>query len=91
MSKHMHYKFCVEISVSSPEFIAALRVFPFHTAARYVPSILYIGHIPARGHIRRVCRMPDQLCIAAIFSWLLLVDTAMVEIISKYVNNRHSY
>lgn len=35
--------------------------------------------------------MPNQLPVAAIFSLLLLMDTAMVEIISKYVNKRHSY
>lgn len=49
MSKHVHYKFSVEIAVSSPEFIAAIRVFSPHTAARYVPSILYTGYISVRG------------------------------------------
>lgn len=39
MSKYVHYKFSVEISVSSPEFLAAIRVLPLHTAVRYVPSI----------------------------------------------------
>lgn len=35
--------------------------------------------------------MHNQLSVAAIFSWLLLMGTAMVKIISKYINNRHSY
>lgn len=92
MSKHVHYKFSVEISVSSPEFIAGIGVFPLHTAARCVPSILYTGYIPVRG-----CDIQGGFVecpinsIAAIFSWLLLMGTAMVEIISKYVNNRHCY
>lgn len=50
MSKHVHYKFSVEISVGSSEFIAAIRVFPIHTAARYVPSILYTGYTLVKGY-----------------------------------------
>jgi len=47
----VHYKFHVDISVKSPEFVVAISVFPLHTGVRYTPSILYTGYKPVKEYV----------------------------------------